>query len=125
MIVTAQIDSNRLSELSLEQFRELSRTLLVRTEHDSRESLARRQDRQAHLRHRAAQADEVRPQQQAAQRREARAFRRGGDRRETLQPTLPPKAEEEDKRPKRTPRPERLPSRDVHHELENTTCGIG
>jgi transposase len=43
----------------------------------------------------------------------------------TLQATLPPKPEEENKRPKRTPLPERLPRRDVHHEPEDTTCGCG
>ena len=37
MIDIAQINPNKLSELSLEQLRELSRTLLARTEHDSRE----------------------------------------------------------------------------------------
>lgn len=36
-----------------------------------------------------------------------------------LQSTLPPKPDDEKKRPKRKPLPDRLPRRDVHHEPED------
>lgn len=134
MIDIAQINPNKLSELSLEQLRELNRALVARAEHDSRE-IVWRDAKIDKLTFEIAQLKRMKfdrsSEQLSAEQRALFDEAVDGDiaaideQLGALQATLPPKPDEENKRPKRAPLPERLPRRDVHHEPEDTTCGCG
>jgi transposase len=134
MIDIAQIDHNKLSELSVEELRELNHALLVRVERDRRE-IVWRDAKIDKLTFEIAQLKRMRfdrsSEQLSIEQRALFDEAVDGDiaaideQLTVLQATLPPKPDEESKRPKRMPLPERLPRRDVHHEAEDTTCGCG
>ena len=130
----AQIDLEKLDELSVEQLRELTRTLLVRTEHDSRE-IVWRDAKIDKLTFEIAQLKRMKfdrsSEQMSTEQRAMFDEAVDGDiaaideQLAALQATLPPKPDDEKKQPKRKALPERLPRCDVHHEPEDTTCGCG
>jgi len=130
----AQFDPSKLDQLSLEQLRELTRTLLVRTEHDSRE-IVWRDAKIDKLTFEIAQLRRMKfdrsSEQMSAEQRALFDEAVDGDiaaideQLAALQATLPPKPDDEKKQPKRRALPEGLPRRDVRHEPEDTTCGCG
>ncbi len=134
MADSAQIDLEKLDELSVEQLRELTRTLLVRTEHDSRE-IVWRDAKIDKLTFEIAQLKRMKfdrsSEQMSAEQRALFDEAVDGDiaaideQLAALQAALPPKPDDEKKQPKRKALPERLPRREVHHEPEDTTCGCG
>ncbi|HSX89818.1 MAG TPA: IS66 family transposase [Pseudomonas sp.] len=131
MIDIAQIDPDKLDALDAEQLRELTRALLSRSDRE----IAWRDAKIDKLTFELAQLKRLKfdrsSEQMSAEQRALFDEAVNGDiaaideQLAALQATLPPKAEGEKKSPKRTPLPERLPRRDVHHEPADTRCGCG
>jgi len=134
MIDIAQFDPAKLEELSVEQLRELTRTLLTRSGRDAHE-IAWRDAKIDKLTFELAQLKRLKfdrsSEQMSAEQRALFDEAVDADiaaideQIAALQATLPPKSEDEKKTPKRAALPARLPRRDVHHEPEDTTCACG
>lgn len=134
MIDIAQLDPQQLEELSVEQLRELTRTLLANRGRDAHE-IAWRDAKIDKLTFELAQLkrlkfDRVSERMDAEQRALFDEAVDGDiaaidEQLAALQATLPPKPDEEKKTPKRTALPERFPRREVRHEPESTTCACG
>jgi len=134
MIDIAQLDPAKLEELSVEQLRELTRTLLTRSGRDAHE-IAWRDAKIDKLTFELAQLKRLKfdrsSEQMSAEQRALFDEAVDADiaaideQIAALQATLPPKSEDEKKTPKRAALPARLPRRDVHHEPEDTTCACG
>lgn len=134
MIDSAQIDRSKLDEFGLEQLRELTRALLARSDHDSREIIWR-DAKIDKLTFEIAQLKRMKfdrsSEQLSAQQRAL--FDEAVDediaaideQLAALHEEQSPSSKGEKNAPKRSPLPERLPRRDVHHEPESTTCGCG
>jgi transposase len=134
MIDIAQLDPQQLEELGVEQLRELTRALLAHRGRDAHE-IAWRDAKIDKLTFELAQLkrlkfDRVSERMDAEQRALFDEAVDGDiaaidEQLAALQATLPPKTDDDKKTPKRAALPERLPRREVRHELENTTCSCG
>jgi transposase len=134
MLDHAQLDETRLEQLSLEQLRELTRTLMQRSGRDAHE-IAWRDAKIDKLTFELAQLKRLKfdrsSEQMNAEQRALFDEAVDGDiaaidaQIAALQATLPPKPDDEKKTPKRVALPARLPRRDVHHEPDNTHCACG
>jgi transposase len=134
MLDHAQLDETRLEQLSLEQLRELTRTLMARSGRDAHE-IAWRDAKIDKLTFELAQLKRLKfdrsSEQMSAEQRALFDEAVDGDiaaidaQIAALHATLPPKPDEDKKTPKRAALPARLPRREVRHEPEDTTCGCG
>ena len=134
MIDIAQLDPQQLDELGVEQLRELTRTLLASRGRDAHE-IAWRDAKIDKLTFELAQLkrlkfDRVSERMDAEQRALFDEAVDGDiaaidEQLAALQATLPPKGDDEKKKPRRAALPERLPRREVRHEPENTVCACG
>ena len=134
MIDIAQLDPQQLDELGVEQLRELTRTLLASRGRDAHE-IAWRDAKIDKLTFELAQLkrlkfDRVSERMDAEQRALFDEAVDGDiaaidEQLAALQATLPPKGDDEKKKPRRAALPERLPRREVRHEPENTVCAGG
>jgi transposase len=134
MIDIAQLDPQQLEELDVGQLRELMRTLLANRGRDAHE-IAWRDAKIDKLTFELAQLKRLKfdrvSERMDAQQRALFDEAVDGDiaaideQLAALQATLPPKADDEKRTPKRVALPERFPRREVRHEPENTTCACG
>lgn len=131
MLDIAQINPDELDELGVDQLRELTQALLLRTGRDAQE-LVWRDAKIDKLTFEIAQLKRmqfgVKSEQLSVEQRTLFDEAVDGDiaaieeHIAALQATLPPKPDAERRTPKRTPLPADLPRVDHHHEPEHTAC---
>ena len=131
MLDIAQLNPDKLHELGVDQLRELTQALLLRTGRDAQE-LVWRDAKIDKLTFEIAQLKRMqfgaKSEQLSVEQRTLFDEAVDGDiaaieeQIAALQATLPPKPDAERRAPKRTPLPAELPRVDHHHEPENTVC---